>query len=68
MKITKQIIEKHGLNDDEFENIKKLLKEILTCLSLEFFQQCGMNIAHINRQEYILKASNKREAGNSRAW
>ena len=28
MKITNQIIENHGLKLDEFENIKKLLKEI----------------------------------------
>ena len=28
MKITNQIIEKHGLKPEEFENIKKLLKEI----------------------------------------
>ena len=28
MKITDQIIEKHGLKKEEYKNIKKLLKEI----------------------------------------
>ncbi len=37
MKITKQIIEKHGLNDDEFENIKKLLKRNPNLLELGIF-------------------------------
>ena len=31
MKITDKIIEKHGLKIEEFENIKKLLKESLIC-------------------------------------
>ena len=37
MQITAEIIEKHGLKPQEFEKIKKLLKENLIFLSLEFF-------------------------------
>ena len=37
MKITNQIIEKHGLKSDEFENIKKLLKRDPNLLELGIF-------------------------------
>ena len=37
MKITKQIVEKHGLKTDEFENIKKLLKREPNFLELGIF-------------------------------
>ena len=37
MKITKQIVEKHGLKLDEFENIKKLLKREPNILELGIF-------------------------------
>ena len=53
MEISNQIIEKHGLKIDEYENIKKLLKREPNLLELGIFQQCGMNIVHTNHQEFI---------------
>ena len=52
MKITNQLVQKHGLKIDEYENIKKLLKENQICWNLEFFQQCGMSIVLINLHEF----------------
>ena len=37
MKITTQIVEKHGLKIEEFENIKKLLKREPNLLELGIF-------------------------------
>ena len=54
MKITDAIVEKHGLKPDEYVKIKELLsRENLIFWNLEFFQQCGMNIALINPHDYI---------------
>ena len=53
MKITRSIIEKHGLQIDEYNSIKKILKREPNLLELGIFPQCGMSIAHINPQEYI---------------
>ena len=65
--ITKQIIEKHGLKLEEFEKIKKLLKRDPNLLELGIFQQCGMNIVHINHHEYILKSYLQRKTSNTRS-
>ena len=48
MKITNQLVQKHGLKIDEYENIKKLLKREPNLLELGIFQQCGMSIVLIN--------------------
>ena len=52
MKITNQLIEKHGLKHEEFTSIKKLLNREPNLLELGIFQQCGMNIAPTSPQEF----------------
>ena len=53
MKITKEIVENHGLKPDEYTKIKQLLSRDPNFLELGIFQLCGMNTVHINHQKYI---------------
>ena len=53
MKITNQIIERHGLKNEEFEIIKKLINREPNLLELGIFLQCGMNTVPINPHEFI---------------
>ena len=55
MEVNEKIAIDHGLKKDEFKKICDLLKESQILLNLEYFQQCGMNIALINHRDFILK-------------
>ena len=55
MKITDQIIEKHGLKLEEFENIKKLLKESQILLELGIFSAMWNEHCSYKSSECILK-------------
>ena len=52
MLVTEKVAIDHGLNKDEFKKICDSLKRIPNLLSLEYFQQCGMNIVHTNLQDF----------------
>ena len=69
MKITNQIIEKHGLKLDEFENIKKLLKREPNLLELGIFsamwnEHCSYKSSRI----HLKKLPTKGKTSNSRSW
>ena len=53
MDISEKIIKNHGLTIDEYKKIQKLLSRNPNLLELGIFQQCGMNIVHINHPKYI---------------
>ena len=67
MKITNQIIEKHGLKLEEFKSIKNYLTENQTYLNLVFFQLCGMNIVHKSSRIHLKKLPTK-ETSYTRTW
>ena len=60
MKITKDIIEYHGLKLEEYSKIKHLLKREPNYPELGIFLQCGMNIVHINHREFAKKTTSQK--------
>ena len=61
MKITNDIVEKHGLNLDEFSKIKKILKREPNLLELGIFSAMWNEHCSYNHHEYILKNYLQRE-------
>ncbi len=60
MKITKKIVEKHGLKTDEFENIKKLLKREPNFLELGIFsamwnEHCSYKSSRLHLKKLPIK-------------
>ena len=53
MKITPEVVEKHGISKNEFKKICILLKRNPNLVELGIFQLCGMNIALTNHQKFI---------------
>ena len=53
MKITPDIVDKHGLKINEYKKIISLIGKEPNLLELGIFPQCGMSIAHINLQKNI---------------
>ncbi len=53
MIVNEQVAIDHGLKKDEYAKICDYLIELQTLQSLVSFQQCGMNIVHINHQDFI---------------
>ena len=60
MQITEKIIEKHGLNIEEFKKIKQLLKREPNFLELGIFsamwnEHCSYKSSRIHLKNYLLK-------------
>ena len=51
MIVNEQVAIDHGLKKDEYAKICELLDRTPNITELGFFQQCGMNIVHINHQD-----------------
>ena len=52
MIVNEQVAIDHGLKKDEYAKIVNYWIEHQTLQNLEFSQQCGMNIVHINHQDF----------------
>ena len=50
-KISKELIEEHGINNDEYQFILKSLNREPTITELGIFSAMGLSIAHINPQK-----------------
>ena len=62
MEITDQVVEKHGLKTEEYENIKKLLKREPNFLELGIFsamwnEHCSYKSSKIHLKNYQLKVN-----------
>ena len=69
MKITNQVVEKHGLSSEEFSSIKKLLKREPNLLELGIFSAMwNEHCSYKSSRKHLKKSTYKRKTSYSGPW